>query len=50
MDYEIIDGDEEPEVQCALVSWFLPASNQRDPDTGMWMVKPEGTIIMEKNI
>lgn len=41
MDYETIDGDEE--VQCALVSWFLPASNQRDPDTGMWMVKPEGT-------
>ena len=41
MDYKTIDGDKE--VQCALVSWFLPASNQCDPDTGMWMVKPEGT-------
>jgi len=30
-------------VQCALVNWFLPASDQRDPDTGMWTVKPEGT-------
>jgi hypothetical protein len=30
-------------VQCALVSWFLPASDQRDPDTRMWTVKPEGT-------
>ncbi len=29
-------------IQCALVSWFLPASGQRDPDTGMWTVKPEG--------
>ena len=30
-------------VQCALVSWFLPTSNQHDSKTGMWMVKPEGT-------
>ncbi|KAF8073482.1 hypothetical protein FPV67DRAFT_1559904 [Lyophyllum atratum] len=30
-------------IQCALVSWFLPASEQRDPDTGMWTVKPERT-------
>jgi hypothetical protein len=30
-------------VQCALVSWFLPASDQRDPDTSMWTVEPEGT-------
>jgi hypothetical protein len=29
--------------QCSVVSWFLPASDQRDPDTGMWTVKPEGT-------
>ena len=30
-------------MQCALVCWFLPASNQQDPNTGMWTVKPEGT-------
>lgn len=41
MDHENIQGEEE--VQCALVSWFLPASDHRDPDTSMWMVKPEGT-------
>lgn len=42
-DYEY---DEEGQaVQCALVSWFLPASDQRDPDTGMWTVKPEGTRL-----
>lgn len=41
MDYEVTErGDH---VQCALVSWFLPVSNQRDPDTGMWAVQPEGT-------
>lgn len=41
VDYEIDGGGDT--VQCALVSWFLPASNQRDTDTGMWSVKPEGT-------
>lgn len=41
MDYETIEG--ENEVQCALVSWFLPVLDVRDSDTGMWMVKPEGT-------
>lgn len=41
-DYETeVEGGDE--VQCALVSWFVPASSCRDPDTGMWMVKPEGT-------
>jgi hypothetical protein len=25
------------------VSWFLPASDDCDPDTGMWLVKPKGT-------
>jgi hypothetical protein len=29
--------------QCALVSWFLPCSDQPDFGTGMWTVKPEGT-------
>ena len=24
------------------MSWFVPASDQHDPDTGMWTVKPEG--------
>lgn len=41
VDYETDEGGQT--VQCALVSWFLPASDQRDPDTGMWTVKPEGT-------
>ena len=36
-------GADDETVQCALVSWFLPASDQRDPDTGMWTVEPEGT-------
>jgi hypothetical protein len=38
-DYETNDDGET--VQCALVSWFLPASDRRDPDTGMWTIKPE---------
>ena len=29
-------------VQCALISWFLPVSNDRDPDTNMWAFKPKG--------
>ncbi|KJA15337.1 hypothetical protein HYPSUDRAFT_149256 [Hypholoma sublateritium FD-334 SS-4] len=37
------DSDAEATVPCALVSWYLPASNDRHPDTGMWLVKPEGT-------
>ena len=40
MDCDVDDGEI---VQCALVNWFLPASDQRDPDTGMWVVTPEGT-------
>ncbi|KDR66445.1 hypothetical protein GALMADRAFT_147875 [Galerina marginata CBS 339.88] len=40
-DYET--NEEGDQVQCALVSWFVPASDQRDPETGMWTVKPEGT-------
>ena len=39
-DYETSEGGEQ--IECALVSWFVPASNQRDPDAGMWTVKPEG--------
>ncbi|KAF8149101.1 hypothetical protein B0H34DRAFT_791595 [Crassisporium funariophilum] len=37
------DEDSQETVPCALVSWYLPASDDRDPDTGMWVVKPEGT-------
>lgn len=31
-------------VECALVSWFLLASEHRDRDTGMWTVKPEEKV------
>lgn len=40
-DYETNEGRQL--IQCALVSWFLPALDECDPDTGMWTVKPEGT-------
>jgi hypothetical protein len=43
---QIVEADNREEtipVPCALVSWFLPVSDQRDPDTSMWTVKPEGT-------
>jgi hypothetical protein len=40
-DYETDEGGKV--IQCALVSWFVPASHERDPDTGMWTVKPERT-------
>ena len=36
-------GADDETVQCALVSWFLPALDQCDPDTSMWTVEPEGT-------
>ncbi|KAI0054565.1 hypothetical protein BV25DRAFT_1910247 [Artomyces pyxidatus] len=26
---------------CALVHWFIPVSDEPDPDTGMWIVKPD---------
>ncbi|KIP01611.1 hypothetical protein PHLGIDRAFT_26938 [Phlebiopsis gigantea 11061_1 CR5-6] len=26
---------------CVLVNWFLPTSDDLDPDTGMWIVEPE---------
>ena len=29
------------EFPCALVHWFLPASSEPDPVTGMWVVKQE---------
>jgi hypothetical protein len=28
---------------CALVRWFSPLDEERDEDTGMWMVQPEVT-------
>jgi hypothetical protein len=41
--FSFIDDMDQETVPCALVSWFVPASNGRDPDTGMWTVKAEGT-------
>ncbi|EKM77823.1 hypothetical protein AGABI1DRAFT_101528 [Agaricus bisporus var. burnettii JB137-S8] len=38
---EAVNGSETS--QCALVSWFLPTSDEPDLETGMWAVKPEGT-------
>jgi hypothetical protein len=29
------------EVPCALVNWFIPATEDADPSTGMWVLKPE---------
>ena len=41
--FSFVDDVDRETVPCALVSWFVPASNCRDPDTGMWTVKSEGT-------
>jgi hypothetical protein len=41
--FSFVDDYVEETVPCALVSWFIAASDHRDPDTGMWMVKMEGT-------
>ncbi|KAF8161663.1 hypothetical protein B0H34DRAFT_782033 [Crassisporium funariophilum] len=43
--FSFVDEDAGETIPCALVSWYLPASDERDPDTGMWSVKPEGTRI-----
>jgi hypothetical protein len=40
--FSFVDDIDQETVPCALVSWFVPASNHRDPDTGMWTVKAEG--------
>lgn len=41
--FSFFDDYDEETVPCALVSWFVPASRRRDPETGMWMVKAEGS-------
>jgi hypothetical protein len=41
--FSFVDDVDGETVPCALVSWFVPASNHRDPDTGMWIVEAEGT-------
>ena len=41
--FSIVDEYSDETVPCALVSWFIPANDQRDPDTHMWTVKAEGT-------
>ena len=41
--FSFVDGDDGEIVPCALVSWFIPVQDHCDLDTGMWVVKPEGT-------
>ena len=41
--FSFVDDYHRETVPCALVSWFVPDGDARDPDTGMWVVKPEGT-------
>jgi hypothetical protein len=41
--FSFVDSDDGEVVPCALVSWFILAQDHCDPDTGMWVVKPEGT-------
>ena len=41
--FSFVNPDDGEVVPCALVSWFVPAQDERDPETGMWTVKPEGT-------
>ena len=40
--FSFIDPDDGETVPCALVSWFIPTQDHPDPDTGMWVVQPEG--------
>jgi hypothetical protein len=39
--FSFMDNQSDENVPCALVSWLLSVSGQRDPETGMWIVKPE---------
>ena len=41
--FSFIDDDDGETVPCTLVSWFVPSQDHTDPDTGMWVVQPEGT-------
>jgi hypothetical protein len=41
--FSIFDEYNVETVPCALVSWFIPDRDHRDPDTHMWTVKAEGT-------
>ena len=41
--FSFIDDDNGETVPCALMSWFVPSQGHTDPDTGMWVVQPEGT-------
>lgn len=41
--FSIVDEYNDETVPCALVSWFIPDQDHRDPDTRMWTVKAEGT-------
>ena len=55
--FSFVDDMDQETVPCALISWFVPASNCHDANTGMWTVKPEGAqtwqpvqVIHLKNI
>lgn len=38
-------GGSDKVFQCALINWFLPVGDEPDPDTGMWVVRPETESI-----
>ena len=40
--FSFIDANDGEVIPCALISWFVPAQEERDPETGMWTVEPEG--------
>jgi hypothetical protein len=41
MFFQYHDSYLDKDVPCALVNWFVLKGDARDPDTGMWVVKPE---------
>ena len=41
--FSFVSADHGEVIPCALISWFVPAQDERDPDAGMWAVKPEST-------
>ncbi|KAF9053428.1 hypothetical protein BJ165DRAFT_1571490 [Panaeolus papilionaceus] len=41
--FSFYDDFTEEVIPCALVSWFVLAQPRPDRETGMWVVKPEGT-------
>ena len=41
--FSFVDAADGEVIPCALVSWFVPAQEECDPETRMWTVEPEGT-------